>query len=181
MSHSLQGLLRSDRQIGNSGDHEMTAWQCFIVRPYVRLELPKWERFYHRMVGNHQRDALWVDEPRRRSRGKLHKYEMELDLTRASERFTYFSGRFYELGMQLLLMELIRTGDRVVDIGAMWGRSRYSARAVAVPKASSTPSSRIRGAQPDSLGDFRFAFPNAAPPNGPCGRGDRTVPDGPHQ
>jgi FkbM family methyltransferase len=99
----------------------MTAWQRWIVRPYVRLELPRWERVYDRLVGNHHRDDLWVDEPRRRSRGKLHKYEMELNLTRASERFTYFIGRFYEAAMQLLLIELIRAGDRVVDIGANVG------------------------------------------------------------
>jgi FkbM family methyltransferase len=46
---------------------------------------------------------------------------MDLDLTRASERFTYFVGRFYELDLQLLLIELIRPGDRVVDIGANVG------------------------------------------------------------
>ncbi len=46
---------------------------------------------------------------------------MDLDLARASERFSYFTGRFYELGMQLLLMDLVRAGDRVVDIGANVG------------------------------------------------------------
>jgi FkbM family methyltransferase len=42
-------------------------------------------------------------------------------LSRASERFSYFIGRFYEHGLQLLLMELIRAGDRVVDVGANIG------------------------------------------------------------
>jgi FkbM family methyltransferase len=46
---------------------------------------------------------------------------MDLDLGRSSERFSYFVGRFYEHGMQLLLLALVRPGDRVVDIGANVG------------------------------------------------------------
>jgi FkbM family methyltransferase len=99
----------------------MTTWQRWIVRPYLRRELPRWERLYQHMVGNHHEDVLWAGEPRRWGRGKLHGYDMDLDLARASERFSYFTGRFYELGMQLLLMDLVRAGDRVVDIGANVG------------------------------------------------------------
>jgi FkbM family methyltransferase len=74
-----------------------------------------------RAVGSQGRDDAWAGEPRRWSRGKLHGYEMDLDLGRSSERFSYFVGRFYEHATQLLLMALLRPGDRVADIGANVG------------------------------------------------------------
>jgi FkbM family methyltransferase len=46
---------------------------------------------------------------------------MELDLSKWSQRCTYFLGRFYDRELQLLLMRVLRPGDRFVDVGANIG------------------------------------------------------------
>jgi hypothetical protein len=54
-------------------------------------------------------------------RGKLHGYEMSLDLGNWSNRQTYFLGRFYDLPTQLVLLSCLRPDDIFVDIGANEG------------------------------------------------------------
>lgn len=93
----------------------------WMVRLYIWHELPGWGRLYSRFVGDYRRDASWAGEPSRTIRGKLHGYEIDLDLSRWSERATYFLGRFYDLETQLLLTRILRPGDRFVDIGANIG------------------------------------------------------------
>jgi hypothetical protein len=83
-----------------------------MVRPYIWHELPGWGRLYSRFVGDYRRDASWAGEPSRTIRGKLHGYEIDLDLSRWSERATYFLGRFYDLENQLLPTRILRPGDR---------------------------------------------------------------------
>lgn len=92
-----------------------------LVLPLTRREVPGWGRLYIRFVGDYRRDAEWSGEPVRVVRGKLHGYEMDLDLSRWSERATYFLGRFYDLETQLLVLGLLRPGDRFVDVGANIG------------------------------------------------------------
>ncbi|WP_165250147.1 FkbM family methyltransferase [Paludisphaera soli] len=92
-----------------------------LIRPYIFRELPGWGRLYGRFVGDYRRDVHWAGAGRRTIRGKLHGYEMDLDLSHWSERTTYFLGRFYDLEMQLLLIGLLRPGDRFVDVGANIG------------------------------------------------------------
>ncbi|MDR3621892.1 MAG: FkbM family methyltransferase [Paludisphaera borealis] len=92
-----------------------------LIRPYVWHELPGWGRLYGAFVGDFRRDVEWRDEPRRTIRGKLHGYQLDLDLSRWSERMTYYLGRFYDLELQLLVLGLLRPGDRFVDIGANIG------------------------------------------------------------
>lgn len=92
-----------------------------LVRPYIWHELPGWGRLYGAFVGGFRQDPEWKDEPRRTIRGKLHGYELDLDLSRWSERATYYLGRFYDLELQILILGLLRPGDRFVDIGANIG------------------------------------------------------------
>ncbi len=93
----------------------------WLALPYMRRELPGWGRAFNSLVGGYQSDEQWKDEPRRTIRGRLHGYEMELDLSRWSERLTYFLGRFYDLPTQLAMIEILRPGDRFVDVGANIG------------------------------------------------------------
>ena len=93
-----------------------------LLLPITRLELPGWGWCVTR-IGKmgYEHDALWVDEPARVIRGKWHGYLMKLDMTNWSARHTYFLGRYYELHLQLLLNQLVKSGDRVIDIGANIG------------------------------------------------------------
>ncbi len=93
----------------------------YLIRPYIWNELPAWGWVYEQLIGDYRRDCLWTGETQKIVRGKLHGYEMELDISRWSERLTYFLGRLYDLQTQLVLMRILRRGDRIVDIGANIG------------------------------------------------------------
>lgn len=92
-----------------------------LLRPYIRRELPGWGRLYGSLVGDFRSDERWRDAGQRWMRGKLHGYEMLLDLGNWSNRSTFFLGRFYDLPTQLALAASLREGDTFVDIGANEG------------------------------------------------------------
>jgi FkbM family methyltransferase len=92
-----------------------------LVRPYVSRELPGWGRVYAALVGDFRFDDQWKGHQRRWIRGKLHGYEMSLDLGYWSNRATFFLNRFYDLPTQLALQSILREGDTFVDIGANEG------------------------------------------------------------
>jgi FkbM family methyltransferase len=46
---------------------------------------------------------------------------MELNLARWSQRLTFYLGRYYDLELQTLMVQVLRDGDRFVDIGANIG------------------------------------------------------------
>ena len=94
---------------------------CKWVRPYIVRELPGWGKVYSLLIGGWKRDALWAGAKLRTIRGKFHGYEMTLDISRWSERYTYFLGRFYDLETQLFMKRFLRPGDRVADVGANVG------------------------------------------------------------
>jgi len=92
-----------------------------LVRPYVSRELPGWGRLYASFVGDYRFDDQWKGHERRWMRGKLHGYEMSLDLGYWSNRQTFFLKRFYDLPTQLVLQGILGEGDTFVDIGANEG------------------------------------------------------------
>jgi FkbM family methyltransferase len=92
-----------------------------LVLPYIRNELPGWGKLYQFFVGGYSRNHDWSGEPARWVRGKLHGYEMLLDLSRWSSRQTFFLGRFYDLPTQLATQMVLRAGDTFVDVGANEG------------------------------------------------------------
>ena len=92
-----------------------------IVRPYVIRELPGWGRLYAAFVGDYRRNWLWAGAPIKSIRGKRHGFVMQLDLSKWPDRSAFFLGRWYDLGTQLLLSDLVKSGDTVVDIGANRG------------------------------------------------------------
>jgi FkbM family methyltransferase len=92
-----------------------------IIRPYIWFELPAWGRIYQTFVGDYKRDFLWSGSAPRWTRGKLHGYEMLLDLGQWSNRMTFFLGRLYDLPSQLLLKQTLKDGDTFIDIGANEG------------------------------------------------------------
>ena len=91
------------------------------VRPYTYKELPGWGALYSMFVGGYEREWLWSDHPTRSIKGKIHGYEMVLNLSRWPDRSAFFLGRWYDLGTQLLLKEVLEIGDVVVDVGANYG------------------------------------------------------------
>lgn len=100
----------------------MYPWKALLALPYTRRELPGWGRLLKALgampaVGS----TAWEGAPTRTVRGKLHGYQMRLDLSNWSERLSFFLDRYYELPVQLLLREVLRPGDRFVDIGANIG------------------------------------------------------------
>ncbi len=82
----------------------------------------RWELPGYRKVLN--RVASWDPmrpAPRKRVRGKLHGYLMDLDLEDWPERWAYFLGRYYEAHTQRLFEVVLRPGDVFVDVGANIG------------------------------------------------------------
>lgn len=113
-----------------------------LVLPYIRLELPGWGKIA-RKVGFYQNE-LWQGVPKRTVRGKLHGYQMTLDLSANwYERLTYALGRYHELDVQLLIMKAVRPGDSFIDIGANLGMiTLLAARYV-------TPSGTVHSFEPN--------------------------------
>lgn len=93
----------------------------FILKPYIRRELPGWGILYRFFVGSHERDWLWQGERERWIKGKLHSYLMSVRIGGWSNRATFFLERFYDLPTQLLLIQQLREGDTFVDVGANEG------------------------------------------------------------
>src|SRR5436309_15237793 len=85
-----------------------------LALPYVRRELPGWGTVarYAGIFDEHR----WRGADPRTIRGKLHGYQLHLDLADWSDRQTFFLGRFYELETQLTLRALLRGGDTLVDV-----------------------------------------------------------------
>ncbi|HWI87086.1 MAG TPA: FkbM family methyltransferase [Sphingomonas sp.] len=105
-----------------------------LARPYIRRELPGWGRLYNNLVGSHQRDADWREEKIRWISGKLHGYQMQLDISGWSNRKTFFLGRFYDLPTQLVLQSVLGEGDLFVDIGANEGMMTLLASRIVGPR-----------------------------------------------
>lgn len=96
-------------------------WKVRLTLLFTRPERPGWGRVYHLLMGSDRGARYLLQEPNRTVRGKLHGYDMFLDLRQWSHRHTYFLARYYDLTTQLLLLSVIRPGDHVVDVGANVG------------------------------------------------------------
>jgi len=94
----------------------------FLLKYYFRNELPGWGKLMRitKVIGTGS-DAHWKGAPTKTIRGKLHGYQMKLDLSNWSQRMTYFLGRYYELHLAKLLDVLLTPGARFVDIGGNIG------------------------------------------------------------
>lgn len=104
-----------------------------IARPYVRREFPGWGKVLSLTAG-HQRDWLWVDAPRRVITGKIHHYQMHLDMKWWADRSTYFLGRWHNLETQLILRDLVQPGSTVIDVGSNRGMFALTASCIVGPK-----------------------------------------------
>lgn len=101
-----------------------SAYRAFvstIIRPYIHAELPAWGSVYRIAVGDYTKDSRWGNAAPRWARGKLHGYDMLLDLGQWSNRATFFLGRLYDLPTQIVLRNFLKPGDTFIDIGANEG------------------------------------------------------------
>lgn len=120
------------------------------LRPYIWRELPGWGFLYRGLVGDYHAEARWKHEKHRWVRGKLHGYEMLLDLGYWADRSTFFLGRYYDLPTQLALKGLLAPGDTFVDVGANRGMiSLLAARLVG-------PSGRVIAFEPNPAPRAKF-------------------------
>jgi FkbM family methyltransferase len=108
----------------------MLAWMAL---PYVRLELPGWGILARATLLD---DATWADAPTRRIAGKLHRYEMNMDLRSWSDRQSFFLKRYYDLPGQLILKTALGEGDRFIDVGANIGMLTLMAARCVGPSGS---------------------------------------------
>lgn len=73
------------------------------------------------LVNRGREDPRWQSSGPVVMRGKLNGLLLNLDLRTWSNRLTWFLGRYYDLGTQLLVGALLEPGDVFVDIGANEG------------------------------------------------------------
>jgi FkbM family methyltransferase len=95
------------------------------VRPYVIRELPGWGKLA--FLIDHRLDWLWAGAPVKTIREKFHGDLINLDLSTWADRSYYFLGRWYDLEMQLLITDLVKSGDTIVDVGANRGNFALAA------------------------------------------------------
>jgi FkbM family methyltransferase len=115
----------------------------YMILPYTRRELPGWGKLFEKLGG--YQNELWKNAPTRTIRGKFHQYLMTLDLSSWSERMTYFLGRYYELDLQLFMLEAVKAGDSFIDIGANLGMlTMMAARCV-------TPTGTVHSFEPNPV------------------------------
>ncbi len=100
------------------------------VRPLTVREVPSWGKIYQTLVGDHTRNNRWQGARKRVVKGKLHSFLMELDLSKAAERSTFFLGRWYDIPLQQLIQQALTDGDEVIDVGANVGMFSLMARHV---------------------------------------------------
>jgi FkbM family methyltransferase len=108
-----------------------------LTLPALRNEWPGWGRLARPFgIIGAENDSRWRGAPRKRVRGKWHRYWMELNLADWSERQTWFLARYGELAVQLLMTHCLRPGDRAADIGANIGMVTLHAAALVGPSGS---------------------------------------------
>lgn len=119
-----------------------------LLLPVTRLGLPGSGWLVHR--ANALLKPSWPKGAMRRTRGRWHGYVMELDLADWAERRTFFLGRYYEVGVQLLLRAYLRPGDTFLDVGGNIGMiSLLAARLVG-------PQGRVHAFEPNPRCVERF-------------------------
>ncbi len=96
-----------------------------IVRPYVIRELPGWGTL--NSCVDYRWNWLWAGAPVKTIRDKRHGNLVRLDLSSWSDRSYYFLGRWYDLESQLLIADVVRTGETIVDVGANRGNFALAA------------------------------------------------------
>ncbi|VXD20292.1 hypothetical protein PL8927_690046 [Planktothrix serta PCC 8927] len=100
----------------------------FTFRPLIFREVEGWGKIYNIFVGSYKRNWFWQNTRKRRIKGKLNNFWMELDISQWSDRYTFFLGRWYDLPTQKLLEQVLKKGDEVIDVGANIGMFALAAR-----------------------------------------------------
>lgn len=86
-----------------------------VLRQYCHTELPAWRRMASRALCREDWKGCEVAAIR------PHGFKMELDLSQFWERWSYLVGRYYETHTQRILLEVLRKGEALIDVGANIG------------------------------------------------------------
>jgi FkbM family methyltransferase len=114
----------------------MSPHLAFLLLPYTRAELPGWAKLIHSvgfgaaLGGAERMRPEWKELPTIVVTGKRHGFKMKLDRSDWAQCSTYFLGRYYELGVQRVLDQLLGEGDTFVDVGANIGMIALHARSL---------------------------------------------------
>lgn len=92
-----------------------------LALPWVRMELPGWDKLLSLAHTDPQYNARWRGAGWIEIRCKPHGYRVRLDLSAALDRSTYFLARYRELETELVMRHVLRPGDQFVDGGANIG------------------------------------------------------------
>lgn len=87
---------------------------------YTRRELPGWGRILS-LFERGRTDHLWVKLRPFWAKSKVTGHHMLVKMSSWTNRGFFYTGRYYELHTQLLLMTLLTDGDEVADVGANEG------------------------------------------------------------
>jgi FkbM family methyltransferase len=95
--------------------------------------MPGWGILYDLAVGSYRRDWFWSNSAPKIIQNKITGYITELDISRWADRQHYFLGRWHDLEAQLLLKQVIRSGDLIIDVGANRGNFTMVAASLTGP------------------------------------------------
>lgn len=104
-----------------------------LVRPYIAHELPGWGHVYRVFVGSYESNRAWENAGPRLVRDKICGYYRIADLREWADRSLFFLKRWYDLTTSLLVQDLVRPGQAVVDVGANYGHFSMAAAAAVGP------------------------------------------------
>ncbi len=104
-----------------------------LTKPYISRELPGWGFLYRNLVGAYERDWVWQGARPRLVRDKMHGYTHLLNISKWADRSAFFLNRWYDLPAQLLVRQVIKAGDTILDVGANRGMFALCASHAAGP------------------------------------------------
>jgi FkbM family methyltransferase len=124
------------RRISKIWDQVLTKISISMLRcarPLLR-SLPRGSGKLYRLLGGRRTTNLWRSYGCPVVRGVEHGYLMELDLADTFERETYWSGRFYEWELEVVIERFVGRNDTFIDVGANIGMITLTAGAKVGPQ-----------------------------------------------
>ena len=101
-----------------------------LVKFMARMDRPGWGSFYKALVVRFVPDRFWAATPPRVIRDRITRMYCLLDLKEWADRLHFMLGRWYDLETQLVVEQILKPGDTVVDVGANYGNFSLASAAL---------------------------------------------------